>query len=217
MIIFAVIVVLILAGIGIWFGFFKKEPIEEAMIQEVTVTKEDTSITINREGTMTVRNKYGLFQQQWDDDKVADFFARFEAIDFSRYSQDCAVGLYCLTLTLGDGSTVSYSIPYFDGDLPDVIEEIIEDLEELDDVIPTPTPTPTSGASPTSAPTIRPTVTPTPVPTNPPGYTPIPTPTRGAGGGGGEDLPDYWIPFECDFLDPNLRPDILSETVCTPQ
>ncbi len=217
LVIIITLVAIVFLLVGIWYAFLREKPIVDPGISEITMTKENASITLNKEGTLIVRNKYGLFQQQWDEDRVEDFFSRFGKTNLSSLSQQCEIDGYCLTVTLADGSEVTYYIPFDDGSLPDVIEELIETLEELDDVIPSPTPTPEVSVSPDPTPPFGSSPTPTPNPT--------PTPIGSAGGGGdgdgdgdedGDGPPDYSIPFICDFLDPNIKPNILSETLCTP-
>lgn len=195
--------------IGVWFGFIRKsaEP-EDQSITEITLERGDASMTLTRGGTLTVRIPEGVFQQQWDEERVRAFFSRFESEDFSQFSiygQD--VEGYVLTITRGDGSQVSYVIPFFEFDipLPDVIEELIDILEEITTI----SLTPTSVAFPTS---FIPTYGAGPSPTVPvPPSTPIPTQPPSGGG------PQTQQPFECDFFDPNLKPDIISETACTPE
>ena len=199
--------------IGVWiFLLARRNPAQqEPFIQEVAVSRGDTSITLNRQGTLLVRIPEGVFQQQWDEERVAAFFARFEGQDFSAYSAyDEHIDGYFLTLTNSDGKTVTVLIPIGDMTIPDVVEELVRTLEAIISSTPTPTP------SPIPIPTVfHPSPTPTPTPTPAPGV-PTPTPTPSGGTGGGAE-PPYKIPFVCDFLGPEILPDIISETVCTPQ
>ena len=196
--------------IGVWiFLLARRNPAQqEPFIQEVAVSRGDTSITLNRQGTLLVRIPEGVFQQQWDEERVAAFFARFEGQDFSTYrAYDEHIDGYFLTLTNSDGKTITVLIPIGDVTIPDVVEELVRILEEIIENAPEPAPTPT----PTPRP-IFPTPTPTPTPTHPPPpFVPTPTPTPS--GGGGEETVEKL--FECDFSDPESIPDVLSQTVCT--
>lgn len=193
----------------------KPEP-EPKRIQEVTIAREDTSITLTREGTLTVRIPEGIFQQQWDDERVAAFFAKFESEDFSAFAQyGEEVEGYTITYTTYGGEVVRFTVPFIDIPIPEALEELIETLEELKDAFPTPTPTPGKIMPKPTLPPYRPTPTPTPTPFKFP--TPTPTPPGGGDGGDYGGWPDYYIPFVCEFINPEIRPDILSETVCTPQ
>jgi hypothetical protein len=199
--------------IGIWiFISIRRSPAQiTPFVQEVSLKRGDTSLTLNRQGTLTVTIPEGVFQQQWDEERVAAFFARFEGQDFSAYrAYDEHVDGYFLTLTNSDGKSLTVLIPIGDVTIPDVVEELVQTLEEIISSTPTPTPTPIP------IPTVyHPSPTPTPTPTPAPGV-PTPTPTP-SGGTGAEAEPPYKIPFVCDFLGPDILPDIISETVCTPE
>ena len=196
--------------IGIWiFISIRRSPAQTTpFVQEVSLKRGDTSLTLNRQGTLTVTIPEGIFQQQWDEERVAAFFARFEGQDFSAYrAYDEHIDGYFLTLTNSDGKTVTVLIPIGDVTIPDTVEELIQTLEKIIENAPEPPPTPT----PTPRP-IFPTPTPTPTPTHPPPpFVPTPTPTPS--GGGGEETVEKL--FECDFSDPESIPDVLSQTVCT--
>lgn len=211
----AVVVAVLLVAAWFLFGSRREKPVEPSQIQEVTLTRGDTSITLTRGGTLTVRVPEGVFQQQWDEERVRAFFAQFEAQDFTPFE---AYGEetdgYILTIVTADGEQKTYVLPFLGVPLPEVVEEFIETLEELSSAVPTPTLTPTPIPTPI---VFLPTPTPIPtlVPTVPPAPTPTPTPSGGDGGTGG--LASHEQPFECQFTDPDIKPDILSETVCTPE
>lgn len=203
-------VVIAVVLIGAWILLLAKrapKP-QEPFIQEVTVSRGDTSITLNRQGTLLVRIPEGVFQQQWDEERVAAFFARFESADLSAFAlYDETTDGYAVLVTSSSGEQSTFYLPFGDVSIPDPIEELIETLEEIIENAPLPTPTPT----PTPAP-VFPTPTPMPIPTpTPPPFAPTPTPTP-SGGGGEETVQKL---FECDFSDPESIPDILSQTVCT--
>jgi hypothetical protein len=203
--------------VGVFLAVASRKPkTEPSRIKEVTLTKEDVSITLNRGGTLTVRIPEGVFQQQWDDKEVAAFFARFEQTDFSGFMKygEKTEG-YTLTYTTEGGEQFTFTVPSLDIPIPEVIEELIETLEELEDALPTPTPTPEPVTPTPTPPFYSPTPTPTPTPASP--LVPTPTPTPSGGGGDGGGIPPYMQPFECEYADPEIEPFIISETVCTPQ
>jgi hypothetical protein len=196
---------------GVWFAFFRKTTVEETpQVTEVTIERGEVSMTLNREGLLTVRIPEGVFQQQWSEERVVEFFSRFESEDLSKFEQP-TLGEegYVLTITTSDGRVITYYITDFSIPLPEIIEELIELLEDVSTITPTPIPT----ALPTSSTPIS-----VPSPTAPPTL-PTPTPTQPASGGGngGNGGEQTQQPFECDFYDPDQNPDIISETVCTPE
>lgn len=203
--------------VGVWFAVASRRPQKEPRrIREITLTREEVSITLIREGMLTVRIPEGVFQQQWDDERVAAFFTKFESEDFSAFEQygEDTEG-YILTYTTEAGEEFTFIVPFLDIPIPEVIEELIETLEQLDDVLPTPTPTPEELIPNLRPSPYIPTPTPTPTPYWPPTPTPSPPWSDDEGDYGGK--PDYYIPFVCEFIDPGIKPNILSETVCTPQ
>ncbi len=208
-----VAVALVLVGIGLAIRARNIKQ-EETLIEEIKLEQGETSITLTREGTLTLRNSDGIFQQQWDEARTREFFAKFEREDlssFSAYPPD--IEGYLLTVVKADGTTKTYYVPSFGISLPEVVEELVETIEELGDSIPpaVPTAVPTSFVFPTVPPTIAPTLPP------PIGLTPTPTPIVNGGGNGGQPGGEHTIPFECSFFDSDIKPDIKSETVCTPE
>lgn len=207
---------LVIAGVllivGIWFAFSRRGVEEEAAkrIEQVTLEKGEKSVTLTREGTLTVRIPEGIFQQQWDEDKVAAFFSRFENEDFSQFNRPTLDDeIYVLTVITADGEVATYIIPIFDLEIPEIIEELIETLEEIVSVILEATPTPTMFPTPAQTYT-----RPSPTPTTTSFVFPSPTlPPQTGGGNGGTQQKQ----FECEFYDPEANPDIISETVCTPE
>jgi hypothetical protein len=216
MLVVGVAVVFLLVGIGLAISSRAKRVSDIGNIDEITVSKGGSSISLNRKGVLTVKIPEGTFQQQWDERRTADFFSKFEKQDFSRFSSfGPEEGGYVLTIVTGDGQTITLYLPSIGVDIPDEVEELIEELEDIEDSVAEPTPTPEYFGSVTMTPTpppIFPTSTPTPASGGE--LTPTPTPSQGSGSYQDED---YLIPFVCEFLDPEIRPDILSETLCTPQ
>lgn len=199
-------VLLVLVGIWLLLSGRRQPPAPVAQIQEVTLTQGERSITLNRGGTLTVRIPEGVFQQQWDEEKVAAFFAKFESQDWSAFSiyGEETEG-YRLSIVSSDGTVRTVVVPFLDVPLPEVVAQLATTLTEISEVASAPTPTPTPRAF-VSLPTPVPTTLPTQWPT--PGPTPTPIP-RGDGGGFVQRF------FECDFTEPASLPDILSQTVCT--
>lgn len=195
--------------VAVWIGLMNRQPEQQQnKVKEVTIAREDMSITITRGGTLTVKIPEGTFQQQWDEERVAAFFAKFELEDFSVFAAygDEVEG-YTLTYTTESGEQFSFVLPFFDIPIPEVIEELVEALEEISGAVPTPIPTPT----PTPIP-IYSYPTPTPIPTPTPYIPPQPTPTPGPSNGDGDTGQKL---FECEFTDPDVAPNILSQTICT--
>lgn len=213
MLVVGIAVVFLLVGISMAISNRSRKTGGAGSISEITVTKGDTSISLNRQGVLTVKIPEGTFQQQWSENKTAHFFAQFEGENFSKFEGlGPEEGGYVLTIVTADGVTITIYLPYSGIDIPDVVEDLIETLEEIIESGGAPTPTPEYSGSVTITPTqspLFPTSTPTPVIG---GATPTPTPIDG---GGQQEA--YEIPFVCEFLDPEIRPDILSETLCTPQ
>lgn len=201
----ALVIAVVLVGAWLFLMARKTPAPVLPKIQEVTLTQGERSITVKRSGTIIVRIPEGVFQQQWDEERVAEFFARFESQDFSGFAKFGPEEQgYIVKIVASDGSESIYYLPLLDVPLPQVVQELVEALEEVSQVMPTPTPIPTP------TPYLPfPTPTPTRVPTLPPPPVATPTPSGGGGGGVVQKL------FECDFTDPQSLPDILSQTVCT--
>ena len=191
----------------------RKPEVAPEQIDKVTLQRGEKSITLTRQGTLTVKVPEGTFQQQWNEERVRAFFTQFESEDFSRFeetaSTDTVVEGYVLTITREDGSSSTYIIPISIIDIPEVIEELIETFEEVTSNVPTLTPT----AVPTQPQYYY---QPTSIPTQPPIVYPTLTPTRAPDGGNGTGGSEQQQ-FECEFYDPEKNPDIISETVCTPE
>ena len=80
----AVFIALLVLIVGVWMATRSRQQKPQTKVNEVTLTRGDVSITVTREGAMTVRTPEGLFEQQWDEQRVRAFFAQFESEDFSR-------------------------------------------------------------------------------------------------------------------------------------
>jgi len=208
----AVLAALLVVLVGVWVATRPKqrEPVQK--VTQVSLTKGEVSITLTREGAMMVRTPEGLFEQQWDQERVRAFFARFESEDFSQFEQyqETNTG-YILRIVGEDGTERTVYFPFLGIPLPDPVRDLVEILEEVTsgEGLPSPTPFPTTSFQPTQPPV--PTATPTTG--GRPAASPTPIPRVGGGGGGG----DPRLPFVCEFLDPEIWPNILSEVVCTPQ
>lgn len=205
---------------GLLFIRQKQDAVERQRIVEIKLEREEASITLTRDGTLTVEIPEGIFQQQWDESEVNAFFAQFENQDLGRYAEpEAGFEGYFLTVKTGDNRQVIYFIPFLGIEIPQVVERLIGTLEEIVKGSLRPTPKPT-GYTLTTTPTSTPFLYyPTAVPTQNPGglrLSPTPVPTGEVSGGtGGNEA--YKIPFECGFSDPNIRQNVLSETVCTPK
>ena len=208
----AVFIALLVLIVGVWMATRSRQQKPQTKVNEVTLTRGDVSITVTREGAMTVRTPEGLFEQQWDEQRVRAFFAQFESEDFSRFRRfDETTEGYMLTLVSDGGQRTTFVVPFLDIPIPPSVEELIKVLEEVTSGggLPSPTPFPTVGFWPTQPPF--------PTPTQMPFYQPLPTPTPTPTQGGSSGGTDPRQPFTCSFSDPTIRPDVLSETVCTPE
>jgi hypothetical protein len=190
MVVVGIVVGILLVLLMVAFEASRTQTDEKPAIQRVTLQSGDSSVTVRRSGSVTMRLPQGVFQQQWDEQRVREFFARFTGEDFTAFAAfgDESEG-YLLTIVTEDGQEQTYVLPFLDVPIPEVVEELIEALEEFAQAVPTPMPTPT----------------PTPVVLFP---TPTPAPS-GDGGGVIQKL------FECDFSDPESAANVLSQTVCT--
>lgn len=218
----ALVIAVVLVGAWLFLMARKTPAPVLPKIQEVTLTQGERSITVKRSGTIIVRIPEGVFQQQWDEERVAAFFAQFESDDLAAFSAvHPSVEGYLLTVRMTDGSEVTYIVPFaLDVPLPGSVAQLIETFEELSAAYqipsaPSPTPTPPFSFPSPTLPQIQP--TPTAFPTfTPPVPTPTPQPQQSGGWWRWRDAP-YAQTFVCEFLDPDIWPNVLSEVLCTPE
>lgn len=183
-------------------------------ISEVTIDNGSTRLTVKRNGVVRVAHGDRVFYQFWEEARVEELFSRLETLDLSSFDSQLKPGEvgYVLTLTTSQG-VITIAIPQDALDLPDVIQELIETVDELTEQFdedeaaggaaallssPSPSPSPLASFTPTPVPAVLPSAVPSPTP----------TPTSGSGGG----LPTQQI-FACEFAGAT-RIRVLSETIC---
>jgi len=196
------IMIALVAIIGlIGWGMYALITKPETPPKVVTVTFGDgqNSVTVERNGKVTIKTPFGTFTQTWDPAKVKQFFESLENLDFDQLTQFIGTGM-AVELTLADGEKVMVVIDAALEETVNLIQETLEDIYEEEGVTFIPSPLPT--LEPFPVPTTGTTPTPSPTPSS---YNPWKT---------GNDVEDPEV-FGCEQIDPKTgRKIIISNTVC---
>lgn len=128
-IIASIIIILFLAITGITLFLVisnNKHQTDPKTISKISFRDGANEITINRNtGEVTIKTPKGTFTQYWDKDKIENFFAGLDDLDFDSLAQYIGTDL-AIELTLSSGEVLVLSVENLDQDQLDEIEKIIE-------------------------------------------------------------------------------------------
>ncbi len=190
---------------------------EKKDVRRVTIRKggSDECIEVTPDGIVRVlrncdENQIEEVYRAEDAQAIFQLFNKVARTDLSRYRLPPAAGTqyYTLTIETSQGQEVYY-IPENEN-IPPLVQDIIDIIEE--EILPSPTATPSPTRPPGATPTPTTVSTATPTPTLPPGVTATSTPTPTPG----PDEPEG-DPFTCVFDDnqSGQKPYRVSNVVCS--
>lgn len=190
-------------GIGLWYSNFQKSlqevsaPISQ---NQIMIQRGNDVVIVNDNGLVEYRLESGVYFDNWDMDKVRNFFSTLQAKARASKGQTPPGGNYYTVTLYVDGELVTIYVE--EGD--ELIDEVFEDTPggggggfdfDFDDD------SPPGGSSPSP--------TPTPIPTNPG------TVSAGGGAGGGGGGGTSQDEFNCNINTQTVAGKTnISNTIC---
>jgi hypothetical protein len=129
---------------GIW-GINKiiNRPKPAPEVMTVTFGDGQNTVTVNTDGTVTITTPFGTYTQNWDKEKIRQFFANVDNLDFDLLTKFIGTGL-AIQLTMGDGRVITVTadnkVEAITNQLQQILDETYGDYENQQKIIPTPLP-----------------------------------------------------------------------------
>ncbi|MGI5827925.1 MAG: hypothetical protein ACOX6V_02775 [Patescibacteria group bacterium] len=197
------LVIVVLVSVAGWKAYeLILKPAKPTQVTTVTFGDGQNTVTVERNGNVTIKTPFGTFTQTWDPEKVRRFFESLDSLDFDQLTQFVGTGL-AIELTMADGEKITVVVDEKTQEVGDMIQETLDEIYENEGVLPTLRPEPTLNPS-------------SPQPSS----VPSPTPTSESSedgsnpwhGGGGPQEEDSYV---CDEVEiPEGRKIIISNTIC---
>jgi hypothetical protein len=203
-----VIFIVIIGLAGLFINSLATRPPKNPQVAVVTFNDGQNTVTVGRNGLVTIRTPRGTYTQNWDPDKIRRFFAALDNLDFDQLTQFVGTGV-AIQLTMNGGGTFNISINDVSGEVADTFEAALTNTYAASKSATLVTPKP-----------LLPGIT--PQPTGVPARTPLPTPGGNNGGSTnpwqtGTDIKDTKT-FGCGQVDAKTgKKVIVSNTVCMGQ
>lgn len=156
-----VIVIGLLVGLGTMVYQTLTPKPKPAMVAVVEFNDGQNTVTVERTGKVTIKTPFGTFTQQWDKEKIRQFFEQIDDLDFDLLSKFLGLSL-AMDLTLANGEQITIYLTEAQDGLTQAIQESLEQIysDEGKDTGPLPTLIPLVLNSPSPSP--RTSVTPQP-------------------------------------------------------
>lgn len=126
----------------------------------VTFNDGSNEVTVDRNGTVTIKTPFGTFTQYWDKEKIRSFFADLENLDFDTLVSYVGTEM-AISLTVSNGQTIIIDSSLLPEEILDALQYVLEETYEIEKITVIKTTPPPFWTTPTPRPeNAKPTVPP---------------------------------------------------------